>query len=716
MITGRARPRSTTNFAKIKIMVNWDETNEIVGTVFEAKVYSHGISNISGMWARVQSAKGRSTGQRTDHFNVLLFRTKADAREGSGVQCVREEDFTLAQLKGHAGVGRRAGEDSGDEVEGENGDEGAEEAEAACGARTPAGRTPGKEKAKKAAQAEKKAMLQGALAEAGLVKEDVVSRMKAAGVESVQDFRVLGGAGRESLSEIASAAGLSPLEKAALGRHMDHTSRASVMQRAYAGGDSDEDEEDADSDGGDGEAPELPAKAAKGGGTGKDKYPLLACLLAGVPKGRKEAAALDVLEGVCDAFGKVPSERETRQVMASAEAKLRVMKFTKAQLKPAPPGGEEEVSALVTEICTGWEKPQEARGGRGGVAEGQVATVATGRQEPGMASALAQVVAQPELMETIEKLMASGDAARTVQELSRMGNDESFAAMAHKSGDLTVPQGVPQTHTVLGVVHGLGRLRQVWAEWVAGQLREGPYLPAGADALAIAWKLVSRDVCGIDLAQLYKCEAAGSMLGSLGGGSAAPRGDSTSDAMLVVMRGLAMLLRGYCAAHPFDGTVATTFTRLQAEVVCAVQQGVHVAEAWKTLVDPFLREVGRKWKEVGRLAGARPVLGLVAKEQLVTQAVKGLREHAASCTPVVQTGAAEVKKLRSDLEASKATVAELKQRLAAKVGAPAAGGGGARDIWEAQDEHKGMCYHWTLHKSCRFGAKCRRAAQPGHPQ
>ena len=706
--------------------VDWEDMDTIKGMVFHAKVFAHGVRDVAGKWARVQSVKKASGAQRAPRFVVLCFETKEAARDGSKVPCLAEHDLTLSQLQGHAGVGR---EDDGDSPSDDSAEDGEAEAEAVGEvgrAKSPAATTPAKGAAKKKARAAKKGALReeqgalrGVLAAAGLSKADVVARMLAAGVETVEEFESLAGAGLESLPDMVAAAGLAPLEKAALGKYMQVAPRASRLQDAYMGDDASEDDEDADSDGGD-EAPAAPAKAAKAGGAGKGKYPRLGRMLAGVPKGRKEEVALDVLQGMCDALNKAPTGRELKQVMASAEGKLKGMGFTDEQLTPASPGGVEEVSALVTELGTAWEKPQQAGGARGGGAEGQVATVATGRQEPGMAAALAQVVSRPGLVEMIEKVMLAGDAAKTVQELSKAGEDEAFAALAHKAGDLAVPQGVCQTHTVLSVVHGLGRLRQVRAEYVAGQLREGAYLPAGTDVLAVAWKLVAGDLGEIDLAGVYKGGSTSSMLGSLGGGSAAPPGDSTSDAMLVVMRGLAMLLRGYCVAHPFDDTVATTFTNLQAEVVCAVQQGVHVTEAWNTLVGPFFREVGRKWKEVGRLAGARPRLGLVAEEQLATQAMRKLRERAASCTPVAQVSAADVRKLRSDLEASKAMVADLRRQLAAKGGAGGAGERGSGGVtpnmvtWQAGNP--GKCYFWSNHQFCKFGAGCKNSTQPGHPQ
>ena len=159
-------------------------------------------------------------------------------------------------------------------------------------------------------------------------------------------------------------------------------------------------------------APKKPAAVAKGGaqaGAQAEKYPLMAGVLRRVAKAQKDAAALDALEGLCEALGKAPTERERKNVVGSAEAKLKAMKFSAAQLEPAAPGGAEEVSVMITELTTAWEKPL-AGGGRGGPAigsaEGELAMVASGQQEPGMATALAQLLAQPEMVERISKLMA----------------------------------------------------------------------------------------------------------------------------------------------------------------------------------------------------------------------------------------------------------------------------------------------------------------------
>jgi len=127
-------------------------------------------------------------------------------------------------------------------------------------------------------------------------------------------------------------------------------------------------------------------------------------------------------------------------------------------------------------------------------------------------------------------------------------------------------------------------------------------------------------------------------------------------------------------------------------------------------VDPFFREVGRKWKEVGRLAGKRPVLGVVAKEQLTAHNVTLLHRHAANCKPEAVASAAEVKKLRDDLAASRAEVKELKKGIGG-------GGkvyGGSMETW--QKANQGKCYFWSMYETCKFGSKCKESTQPGHPQ
>ena len=697
--------------------VDWTNDSEIKGKVFKAvkckaggKRHGPVGSKVDGLWARVSEVIGAEGGQKSNRYVTGFFVNEEDAQEGSGVEATIEETFTLNALRGHAGV--TAAADGGDSDEA-SGEEEAELSQTELAARKKAD----KKARKKANQQASGGALKDALAAAGLTKSDVLVRMRGAGVESVGEFECLAGAGADALQEIAVAAELSPMEKAALRKYMSAKGPGLALGDEFLGPDTDEDDED-QSSGDEAPPPKKPAAVAKGGakaGAQAEKYPLMAGVLRRVAKAQKDAAALDALEGLCEALGKAPTERERKNVVGSAEAKLKAMKFSAAQLEPAAPGGAEEVSVMITELTTAWEKPL-AGGGRGGPAigsaEGELAMVASGQQEPGMATALAQLLAQPEMVERISKLMADGDDAKTVEAMAEMASDPAFAAFSHKAAEVKVPAGVRQTPVVLGLVHGIGRLRQQRVEWVAGRLRAGALLPAGADALAVAGRLVAGDVTGIDLAKLYACEAATSMVGSLGGGSKAPRGDATADAMLVIVRGLAMLLKGYYVAHPFDSTVTATFAWLQAEVASAVQKGVPVEQAWKMVVDPFFAEVGRKWKEVGRLAGARPVLGVVAEEPQAQHALQLLREHAASCTPAVHLGAAEAKKLRAELEASKATVADLKRQVAAKglKGEPK----GPRGEWEKANPDK--CYFFTKFGNCKLGKACFHASQPGHPQ
>lgn len=102
----------------------------------------------------------------------------------------------------------------------------------------------------------------------------------------------------------------------------------------------------------------------------------------------------------------------------------------------------------------------------------------------------------------------------------------------------------------------------------------------------------------------------------------------------------------------------------------------------------------------------------MAEEPQAQHALQLLREHAASCTPAVHLGAAEAKKLRAELEASKATVADLKRQVTAKglKGEPK----GPRGEWEKANPDK--CYFFTKFGNCKLGKACFHASQPGHPQ
>ena len=705
-------------------VIDWNDESALKDAVFKAvKCKRSGKEGgcvgdkVEGMFARVVEIVSAQGGQKSNRYRTSFYATEDDAQDGSEVEATLKEVFTLNALQGHAGfkpVVELEDGSEGEELSGEEEDEASPQL--LRGAKKKKGKKKQNDKALKAA-----------LRAAGLFKSDALPRMRAAGIETVEEIESLAGAGTGSLPEIARVAKLASVEQAALGKYMSATP-GRALGDAYLADDSGEDGEDGSSD--DEERPAkkgkaVPAPKGKSHEEKGEQRALLAILLEHVPKAERNAVAHDVLEGLCDGLGKAPTAREKKNVMASAEAKLRAMEFTKDQLRPDPPGGADEVSARVTEICTAWEKPA-ARSVRGGVAsalgDGELATVASGQQEPGLATALATLLAEPGMLAAVQLIMSEEDTAKAVKMMAKMAGDKStgpsFSVLAHKGGELKLPSGVRQSSDALRLVHSVGRLKQRWTEWVAESLRVGAHLPGGADAIAVAWKIVTGDIGQIDLKSLYACEAATSMVGSLGGAPRAMRGDATGDPMLVIMRGMAMLLKGYFVAHPFDETVTETFAGLQAELVSAVQQGVQVAEAWKIMVDPYFQELGRKWREVTRLAGARPVLGLVAKEVLATAAVKALREHAASCTPVVQVSAADVRKLRSDLEASKAAVAELTKKLATKGGAPSAGGGVTQGMaaWKADKGNAGKCYFWTLHSSCKFGSQCTNSAQPGHPQ
>ena len=84
---------------------------------------------------------------------------------------------------------------------------------------------------------EGKVTLRGELATIGLTEEGVVARMNKAGVESVEEFKLLSGAGLLCLDEFAKMASLSTPEIAALGRYMskDPLADAYVLEHLAKG-------------------------------------------------------------------------------------------------------------------------------------------------------------------------------------------------------------------------------------------------------------------------------------------------------------------------------------------------------------------------------------------------------------------------------------------------------------------------------------------------
>eukprot|EP00964_Phaeocystis_antarctica_P111470 scaffold75830_cov59-Phaeocystis_antarctica.AAC.1 len=498
-------------------VIDWNDESALKAVVFKAvKCKRSGkeggcVGNkIVGMYARVVEIVSAQGGQKSNRYQTFFYATEDDAQDGSGVEATFKEAFTLNALQGHAGfkpVVELDDESEGEELGGEEEDE--------AGPQLVRGPKKKKEKKKQNDKA-----LKEALKAAGLFKSDALPRMRAAGIETVEEIESLAGAGTGSLPEIARVAKLASVEQAALGKYMSATP-GRALGDAYLADDSGEDGEDGSSD--DDERPAKKGKAvpAPKGRAHEEKgeqRALLAVLFEHVPKAERNAVAHDVLEGLCDGFGRPPTACEKKNVMGSVEAKLKTMGFTKDQLRPDPPSGADQVSALVTEICTAWEKPA-ARSVRGGVAsalgDGELATVASGQQELGLATALAMLLAEPGMLAAVQLIMSEDDTAKAVKMMAGMAGDKStgpsFSVLAHKGGELKLPSGVRQSADALRLVHSVGRLKQRWAEWVAENLRVGAHLPGGADAIAVVWKIVTGDIGQIDLKRLYACEAATSM-------------------------------------------------------------------------------------------------------------------------------------------------------------------------------------------------------------
>lgn len=535
----------------------------------------------------------------------------------------------------------------------------------------------------------------------------VAAKLAKAGVESVEMFDGLRGGGAESAKEIAVAAGLTVVETALLVKHMG------VVQSSFLGGGVDSfDVDDEEEDEVDGEA-EPTVRAAKA-----SSWPLAAALLGRLSGEERKEAVLDALDGVCEALhSRDASAREKKQGEAALEVKLKAMGATAKGLVPSPPGGVEEVAAKVTEVATEYATTPKSAGRKGGGlagggAEGEV--VAGGRADVGMVTALQNLLADPANAKAVAELVALASTGRDEEMVRRLGElakSEDLAALAYKSGDeLKPPAGVRATADLQELVHGVGRVRAKWVDYVVATLRALDMLPAGVDGRELAAHVVRGELDKLDWQALFGCKLAGSLMGSLGGGGKAKRVDSTDDAMLIFSRGCLVLMVAYHAAHPFDGTVVNTLAMLETAVLRAVQKGVPVADGVTMVVDPFVHEMARQWAAVGRRAGMRPLMATVARE--MTHNVTALRTLASECTAKDKPKSSkewqeEVDKLKKELKEAK------------KVKPPPAGAAFAerRKAWEAVEANKGKCYFLEHFGTCKQGKACNAfATHPGHPE
>jgi hypothetical protein len=553
-----------------------------------------------------------------------------------------------------------------------------------------------------------------------------VAKLSKVGVDTVAAFDGLAGAGKEEAAALAAEAGMSTVDKILLGKHM------APVAPSFLGGvgafEGDDDEEDAE-DGDDEDAePARGKRGSKGATPRKGAGPrLVAALLAGVPASEQEEALFDALDGVCEALhGREASARDRRQGEATLEVKLKAMGATVTSVRPEPPGGAEEVAARITELATAYatkSKSGSRAGGAGGGGGGDADSwgVAGGKPDVGLMSALQNLLADPRHAAAVRELVDlanKGSDEEMVRRFGELSRGEDMATLAYKGdAELKPPAGMRNSYELQELLHGVGRVRAGWVDFVAGRLRALELLPTGMDGRELAGHVVRGELTKLNWQATFGCKSTESLMGTLGGkGSKAKRVDSTEDAMLVFTRGFLVLGVAYRNAHPFDGTAGDTLAMLQTAVLRAVQDGVPVADAVAMVVDPFAHEMERKWDMVSRRAGMRPVMGEVA--HALKANLTALRDFASKYvgTPPEKEKAAKSEKEKELQKENEQLRRDLKV-LKKGTHPPAFGFAAERKAWEDEPANKGKCYFLEHFGTCKRGKACNAfATHQGHPE
>ena len=720
--------------------VEWDTVEgkpEVLhGLVFQAKAYKHGMTDIKGMWVLVKKLKAKGARERSVKYVTAIFASEAAARMGRREQERSEQDMTLAMLRGHAegnkeDKGAKEDDDDGDDDDDDDDDvaEAAEGGEAplspkaakspapASGKAAPAKPAPGsrtaaKKKAREEQEASEMRKVAGLARDVGLDPESVNLLATKCGLKTVAAFEALKGAGEAHAQELAVEAGLTSLQRIVLKKYMGVKVPLSFLDDVskFGGDDADEDDEDAEE-----------AAPPKSKGKVKGKYPLVGALLGDLPEEERTAAVRDALELVCLVIHKrAASAPELRLGAVALEPGLKAMGVTAAQLTPAPPGGLEEVLGKVLEITNAYAADaapaqQGGRRVRTEVEEDPGVLSTTGRLDVAVLQAVNGAVSDKGIMKTIAAMTAmatKGQNEQVLELLSEACGNSDVATLACKGDALKPPAGAHATHAVQTLVQGLVRANQAVVVVVELKLRE--LLPGGANGRELAQLIVCGKLSEINFEKLFGLGDEKSSMGSLGGGAkASKRADATADPMLVFARGFGVLQAGYHLAHPFDKSVVQTMAELHSIVLRAVQQGVKVGEAYRIVVDPFLREMTRLWADVGRRAGMRPRMeevraGLAHNEKELRTLAAGAKPE-----PPAEEAAAELKRLKEENKALAKKVSTL-ERSGARETASREQGAKTRDAWE--EENPGKCFFFTKYQNCTQGKACRHSSQEGHPQ
>ena len=333
-------------------------------------------------------------------------------------------------------------------------------------------------------------------------------------------------------------------------------------------------------------------------------------------------------------------------------------------------------------------------------------------------------------LEEARAMFNEGRASEAGARMSELAARPHLAAMLYRAGDIKHVQG---TTTIVGandMILLVGGLRERLEAHVAGAIQQ--MLPPTADARDVAKKLVRGKLGELDFEALYGGKSGASLMPTAAKAMKAQGGvDATAAPSLLFMRGMAMFVVGYAAAHPFDVTAPVAVARLTNEIARAVQDGLELPVALGVILDPVMQEAGRQWGETARnnLVNGRPLLEAVSRK-LEESRARHLRQQLERSRPAAAAGDGGGEKgkhgggkseegisklLKETLAAmNKASNAALKPPAVPRRPAPP-GEPSEAAAWSKIEGNAGKCF-WHVEKgACKKGESCFfYGGTPGH--
>ena len=358
--------------------------------------------------------------------------------------------------------------------------------------------------------------------------------------------------------------------------------------------------------------------------------------------------------------------------------------------------------------------------------------------DPAMLDALSESAKDPSVrvrLEGIKKLFSEGKPLEAAAQLATLNERPCMAAIYYKSGDVKHVQGSSVVPGATAVVMLVGSVRES-AEMDVSQRVQG-MLPPGCDAREFARKVVRGKVDEVSFEAMFGSKGGSSVMQAAVKAEKVKGGvDATSDASILVMRGMALMIVAYPRAHPFDGDAASVWAQLLSDLARAVQDGLSLESAVAVVLDPVILELSLRWKDVARSAAtARPLMAVVmesTKEKRASHLRQRLdmqrREAPAAgggsgAGKVKEEGgksggkdgeAGAMKKVAKQAEEA----LRLAKAAAVKPQSPKGGGGlSEKQEWLQEEGNSEMCWYMHKYKKCRLGKKCIFAdGTPGHSE